>query len=107
MNEETIKKIIQESEVVTSPDFTDKLITRIELEGESTQKVPRWNYKKTFFILVLIMAVILATVYLLQVGGTSTRANSTVLPLVGLAFIFLYTINHLLLLKGNYKKLTM
>lgn len=109
MKEEEIKRIVQNSKLETSADFTDRLMLKIE-EKEAKRKTAL----NRIFVLVLsgLCALSIAISYLLFTNFGSTfifspfklKISGTPVFLVITVFL-LFAINYWLRLRHNYKNL--
>ncbi len=102
MNEENIKKIMARSEVRTSSDFTDTLISNLQAKPKTVNDPPVWDFNKTLLFVVLTMGIMLGAGYFML----PTVFGSNTIVMAAIVFLFLVIINYLLHLKRTYQKLT-
>lgn len=107
MNEEQLKNIVKKSAVTTRPDFTDRVLSKIESAPVQRPTVRRWSLRTLiigFCVVVILSGVLLLQLTQLQI--TALAVSSAFRPAIPLlwAFAVLVGFNYVLTVQKYYKR---
>ena len=110
MNEEQLKNIIKKSAVTTRPDFTDRVLSKIETAPIQRPAVKRWSLRT--LLIGFCVVVILSGILLLRLSQsqfTAFAVSSAFRPAVPVlwAFAVLVGFNYVLTVQRYYKRMVL
>lgn len=103
MKESDFKKLMMQSKVVTSEDFTENLLNKISDRKSQNVAFKKIKFRPAFWLLILVFLVVIIILFLLpmlSINLTNYARHFNQTPIIiGILFLFLASINHMLRLQ--------